>query len=148
MARPILIPVVHRPPTPHWRTGVVEQACRVVPHYLSCRAPEVSDPDRPLLSCGYGFEANTYDRSVKLPTDWIVKPSWLGRLTVTDYYKGRSSSCYVVRIDADDGGEPVVGLMSCSAFMTVIPRLSGGGADGTWIAVKRGGNYLIDVLGS
>jgi len=76
------------------------------------------------------------------PTEWIEAPRWEGRLTVTDYAGGRSSSCYVVEI-ATAKGPPVVGLMSCLTFLPLIPKLVNGGVIGVFTARKQGQNYLI-----
>lgn len=72
----------------------------------------------------------------------IRDPEWLGELKATGYHGGRSSSCYSVRIEIE-GQLPVVGLMSCSMFYDLLPRLVDGRVCGKWTARKQGQNYMI-----
>ena len=138
----ILIPLIHRPAGKDYRDNPTP-AARVVPHYANGLSPREGDEDLPALACPYGFEAYPGGRYAFV-TDWLPDPTWTGELRVTDYHGGRSSSCYAVQITTTDGA-PVVGLMSCSSFMALIPRLSNGTVAGTFGAFKRGQNYLIDV---
>lgn len=144
MSRAILIPVIHRPATPDWRdASVTHPACRVVPHYTGHDSVREGDETYGLASYA-GFEANQYRPDKLMPTDWVKAPKWTGPLSVTGYHGGRSSSCYAVSIAADDGGEPVVGLMSCSNFCALVSRVRDGSVTGCWTAIKRGQNYMIE----
>lgn len=126
MKPPILIPVV------------TSAGVRAVPHYVNG-----VEPGSPLVMSGL-HEAHTpggwFGKAE--PTEWIPTPTWTGTLTVTGYYKGRSASCYVVRIEVP-GELPVTGLMGCAAFRHLIPRFTKGKAAGTFTARKVGQNYLI-----
>lgn len=100
---------------------------REVPHYTTSQDGED-------VKIGWGRETS--------PTEWIRDPEWTGTLTATGYHGGRSSSCYGVRIEIE-GELPVVGLMSCSMFYGLLPRLVDGRVTGKWTARKQGTNYMI-----
>lgn len=141
----ILIPVVHRPLTIRWGDPT-DPPLRIVPHYAAGIGLREGDETQS-LACSRGYEASPiYNENYKaLPTEWIPAPLWSGPLAVVGYHGGRSSSCYAVRIEADDGAEPVEGLMSCATYLGVIPRVVHGIVpSGRWTAIKRGQNYLIE----
>lgn len=100
---------------------------REVPHYTVAKDGED-------VTIGWGRETS--------PTEWIRDPEWVGTLRATSYHSGRSSSCYSVCIEVE-GELPVVGLMSCSMFYDLLPRLANGKVTGKWTARKQGGNYMI-----
>lgn len=100
---------------------------REVPHYTTSKDGED-------VVLGWGREAS--------PTEWIRDPEWVGSLKATGYHGGRSSSCYSVRIKIE-GERSVVGLMSCSMFYNLLPRLVNGRVTGKWTARKQGTNYMI-----
>jgi hypothetical protein len=80
------------------------------------------------------------------PTEWVERPLWAGTLWVAGYHGGRSSSCYEVIVERQDG-PPILGLMSCLQFLDLIPHIVDGKVTGqTFTAVKRGQNYLIQVI--
>lgn len=117
----VRIPVVTQSPLG------TEGAWREVPHYTTSK-------DGEQVRIGW-VQTNT-------STEWIRDPVWVGELRATGYHGGRSSSCYHVRIDIE-GELPVVGLMSCSMFFSLLSSLVGGGVRGKWTARKQGQNYLI-----
>lgn len=145
----VLIPVVYRPAVTGKEWCPDAPPLRVIPHYAGVVPPREGDETEALV-CGYGFKAHTPYRNGDgpMPTSWVAAPVWTGPLSVTGYHGGRSSSCYSVRILADDGAEPVEGLMSCSTFLDVLPRMvSGTIPSGRWTATKRGQNYMIESAG-
>lgn len=138
MAKKIKIPIVHHP-----KTGE-EYAFRAVPHYAGGIAADGEDlPDLVSLGC-LQYTSERWHECQTLPTDWIENPVWTGVLSVISYWHGRSSSCYYVQID-DGSGIPIEGLMSCSEFIQLIPKLVEGKVGGTFKGVKRGQNYLIEL---
>lgn len=149
------VPVVSRPA----QHG--EEAARVVPHYANN-----VDPGADLVAWGLEARLPRAHEQPGMPTEWVEAPVWTGMLSVTGYHGGRSSSCYVVRIETGilytaataprgqfdpalvgtlipDGKAPVVGMMSCLVFRGVIPGLRDGQVFGTWGARKQGQNYMI-----
>lgn len=147
-SEPTLIPVVLRPACEATSWHPAAPDLRVVPHYAEGVDPRLhlrQWGELPRLSCGQGYVANIPRHGIRdpLPTEWLAAPRWHGSLRVLDYHGGRSSSCYAVRVEVDDGRPPVEGLMSCPTFLELVPRLSGGACRGTWSARKQGQNYLI-----
>lgn len=143
----ILIPIVHVPSEQHWRhPEITIPALRLVPHFTHGINGREGDADLPTSIGRGGFEVAAWIGKEQYPCEWIPEPRWTGGLTVVDYHGGRSSSCYAVRITADDGAEPVEGLMSCYTFLPLLPRLVAGIVQGTWTARKQGQNYLMEEV--
>lgn len=73
-------------------------------------------------------------------TEWFEDPVWEGTLTVIECLDG---AYYRVEIDTGDGKPVITGLMACSTFLTVLPTMSVGKAEGKWSATWKSKRYLI-----
>lgn len=120
---------------------VLFEGTRTIPHYISRGVPgDQLRARRGWSEAGAPYPHDPDQRTD--PTEWLPAPEWSGKLRVLGYRGGRSSSCYLVRIEIP-GELPVEGLMSCSAFFSCIEWVHNGVVPGRWAARKQGKNYMI-----
>ena len=139
----VLIPIIHRTERKNW-DGQIVPAALLVPHYaFGLEAGEGETLDLSPV----GFRGVRWPDTPTCHTDWCQNPTWSGTLSILGYHGGRSSSCYAVRITLDT--EVLVeGLMSCAHLHIcgLLNKLDNGRVAGTFRAIKRGTNYMIEAM--
>ena len=133
---------------------VTYKSRRVVPHFVG--GIPADGGSCPKLAPEYEYSPVWFDpaeynpstssgRTKPFPTEWVHAPQWTGLISACRCVGGRSSSCFEVLI-ALAPDLPVVGLMAYTEFFQLLPHLVNGSARGTFRAVKRGQNYMIEVV--